>query len=122
MEAAAKVIELSYAPRRQFVPYRANFWRGLVSRWDKALVKAQEFQKEQGAIPAVIKRTINTGVAGGAVTYTFWDWIVAHPILSLLTAAGMVSLVIFAWRTSKAWRDKPLRTPAAPSPVIIKDI
>lgn len=34
---------------RNVVGYRENFWRGLVSRWDKALVTAQEFRQKENS-------------------------------------------------------------------------
>jgi hypothetical protein len=122
MATDAKLIELGYAPRRLFVPYRANFWRGLVNRWDKALAAARAFQKEQGALPPAIRRTIETGIGGGIASYALWDLIAAHPLLSAVIAVAAVALAVYGWRRLKAWREKPATQPTAPVPAIIKDI
>jgi len=84
---------------RNVVGYRANFWKGLVSRWDKALVAAREFQKEQDSTFPV-KTTIGVGAGGAAavVAYTFWDWITSHIIPSVIIAGGVLALVILIIR------------------------
>jgi hypothetical protein len=120
MAAGAGLIALRYGPRRLFVPYRAKFWRGLVNRWDKALAAAHSFQKEQGALPPVVRRTIETGL-GGIAVYAFWDLIAAYPLVSALVAAAAVALVVYGWRRLKGWREKSPALPAAPVPTIIKD-
>jgi lysozyme family protein len=107
---------------RKVVGYRANFWRGLVNRWDKAAVKAREFQKEQGALPPVVRRTIETGIGGGIVGFALWDLIVAHPLIAALIVAGVIALCAYGWRRLKAWRDTPPVAPVAPVPAIIKDM
>ena len=105
---------------RNVVGYRANFWRGLVNRWDKALIKARAFQKEQGALPAVVKRTLEVGAGGGVAAANFWDWIVAHPIVSLLIFAACVGAVYTAIHKFKAWREKPPQIPVASAAAIIE--
>jgi lysozyme family protein len=106
---------------REVVGYRANFWRGLVNRWDKALTAARSFQKEQGSLPAVVKRTIETGVGGSAVAYTFWEWIVANPVPAAFIAAGVVLVGFLAVRQLRAWREALPAAPVAPAPSVIKD-
>mgnify|MGYP001578805206 CR=1 FL=1 len=107
---------------RQVVGFRANFWKGLNNRWDKALVKARAFQKEQGSLPPAVKRTIEIGVGGGAAGYTFWDWIVAHPFLSLVIVSAVVGLALYGWYKFQTWRDVPPEQPVAPIGTIIKEI
>jgi lysozyme family protein len=107
---------------REVVGYRANFWRGLVNRWDKALAAARAFQKQQGALPPAIRRTIETGIGGGIASYALWDLVVAYPLLSALVVAAAVALAVYGWRRLKAWREKPPTQPAAPVSAVIKDI
>jgi lysozyme family protein len=103
---------------RAVVGYRANFWKGLVNRWDKALVAAREFQREQGALP--FKKTVGTSAATAVVAMTFWDWIVAHPILSAVIAASALTILVLGIRQLKASREKPPAQPVAPTPAIIE--
>jgi len=103
---------------RGVVGYRANFWRGLVNRWDKALVAAREFQREQGALP--FKKTVGTGAGTAVVAVTFWDWIVAHPVLSAILAASALTILVLGIRQLKASREKPPAHPIAPTPAIIE--
>lgn len=105
---------------RNVVGYRANFWRGLVNRWDKALASAQAFQKEQGALPAIVKRTIETGTGGGLAAYTFWDWIKDHPLETALIILALGALAFVAFRILKKSRAKPPAQPIAPIPAIIE--
>jgi lysozyme family protein len=107
---------------RDVVGYRANFWSGLVNRWDKALITARAFQKEQGALPPLVRRTIETGLGGSIAGFALWDLIVAHPLLAALIAAAVITLGVYGWRKFKAWRDTPPAVPVAPAPIIIKDI
>ena len=107
---------------REVVGFRANFWRGLVNRWDKALVAARAFQKEQGALPLVVRRTIETGIGGGIAGYAFWDFIAAHPVVSALVIAGIAALALYGWHRFKAWREQPPALPLAPAATIIKEI
>lgn len=73
---------------------RPNLRPGLVNRWDKALVAARAFQKEQGALPAVVKRTIGIGLGGGVI-YAAWDWIIANPVpLALIVFIAVGAFVI----------------------------
>lgn len=104
---------------RNVVGFRANFWKGLVNRWDKALVAAREFQKEQGAFP--FKKTVAAGGGATAVAVTFWDWIAAHPFVSLAIAALAAAVGLVLWQKFAEWRDKPPEQPVAPSPAIIKE-
>lgn len=103
---------------RNVVGHRANFWKGLVNRWDKALVSAREFQKEQGALP--FKKTVGTGAGATVAAVTFWDWIVAHPVLSVLIAAGVLTILILGIRQLKVLREAPPAEPIAPTPAIIE--
>ena len=107
---------------REVVGFRANFWRGLVNRWDKALVAARAFQKEQGALPPAVRRTIEIGAGGGVAGYAFWDFIAAHPVRSVFIAAAVVALALYGWRKFKAWRETPPQRPAAPAATIIKEV
>jgi lysozyme family protein len=71
---------------KNVVGYRANFWKGLVSRWDKALVAAKEFQKEQGKTPVSIP------LAVGVSTFaTLAGWFESHPIF-----AALIAFAVFA--------------------------
>lgn len=106
---------------RNVVGFRGNFWNGLVNRWDKALAKARAFQSEQGALPPIVRRTIETGIAGG-VAWSLWDTIAAHPLLTALIVIAVAAGAIIGWRTFKAWRDQPPAAPVAPAQTIIKDI
>lgn len=105
---------------RNVVGYRANFWKGLTSRWDKALVKARAFQKEQGEIPAIVRNTIKIGVPGAAVTWSLWGLIAAHPVASALIAASAIAVAIAAWRAIRSRRAKSSDEPLAPVPAIIE--
>ena len=107
---------------REVVGFRANFWRGLVNRWDKALVAARAFQKEQGALPPVVRRSIETGIGGGIAGYAFWDVIAAHPVVSALVVAGIAALALYGWHRFKAWREQPPALPLAPAATLIKEI
>lgn len=101
---------------RSVVGYRANFWKGLVNRWDKALVSARAFQKEQGAIP--FKKTVGTGAGATVVAVTFWDWIVANPFETALLAgcAAVIGFAVYRVLT----REKRPDQPVAPVPAIIE--
>lgn len=74
---------------RNVVGFRANFWRGLTNRWDNALIKAREFQKEQGALP--IKAPVAVGLGLFA---TMLAWFEAHPILAALIAVATAAAVL----------------------------
>ena len=104
---------------RNVVGFRANFWKGLVNRWDKALVAAREFQKEQGALP--FKKTVTTVGGATAVAVMVWDWIAAHPLVALSIAAMAAAVGLALWQEFAAWRDRPPEQPIAPIPVEIKD-
>ena len=106
---------------REVVGYRANFWRGLVNRWEKALAAARVFQKEQGALPRAVRRTIETGVGGGIAGYVFWDHIATHPALCAIIAAGIVALGLYGWRRLKTRREAPPSHPTAPAATFIKE-
>lgn len=77
---------------RNVVGFRANFWKGLVNRWDKALVAAREFQKEQGKIPLAVPVTVGAGIIA-----TLFGWFQAHPvvagIIAVVVAAGVLALI-----------------------------
>ena len=103
---------------RAVVGYRANFWKGLVNRWDKALVAARDFQREQGALP--FKKTVGTGAGTAVVAMTFRDWIIAHPMLSAIIAASALTILVLGIRQLKASREKPPAQPVAPTPAIIE--
>jgi hypothetical protein len=103
---------------RAVVGYRANFWKGLVNRWDKALASARDFQREQGALP--FKKTVGTGAGATVAVVTFWDWIVAHPMLSAIVAASALTILALGIRQLKALREKPPVQPVAPTPAIIE--
>lgn len=105
---------------RKIVGFRANFWRGLVNRWDKALVKAREFQREQGALPPVIKRAVEVGAGGTVAAANFWDWIVVHPFLSIVAFAAVTGSIYYAIHRFKVWRDQPPPAPVAPAQPIVE--
>jgi hypothetical protein len=105
---------------RNVVGFRANFWRGLVNRWDKALVKAREFQREQGALPAVVKRAVEVGAGGTVAAVNFWDWIVAHPLLSIVTFAAVAASIYYAIHRFKLRRNRPPPAPIAPVEPIVE--
>lgn len=101
------------------VGYRANFWKGLVSRWDKALVVAQKFQAEQSStVPPAAQKTVVVATPAIAVAWTFWGWISAHPLESAFIASGIAALIYTAWRLFQNWREKPPLVPSAPTPAI----
>jgi hypothetical protein len=89
-----------------------------VNRWDKALVAAREFQREQGALP--FKKTVGTSAGTAVVAVTFWDWIAAHPILSAIIAASALTILVLGIRQLKASRERPPAQPVAPTPAIIE--
>jgi hypothetical protein len=105
---------------RNVVGYRANFWRGLVNRWDKALVKAREFQREQGALPPAVKRTVEVGASGAVAAANFWDWIVAHPFLSIAIFAAVTAAIYYAIQRFRLWRNRPPTAPVAPDQPILE--
>jgi hypothetical protein len=105
---------------RHVVGVRANFWRGLVNRWDKALVKAREFQREQSALPPALKRTVEVGAVGAAAAANFWDWIGAHPFLSVVVFAAVTAAIYYAIHRFKLWRNQPPPAPIAPDQPIVE--
>jgi lysozyme family protein len=105
---------------RNVVGFRANFWRGLVNRWDKALVKAREFQKEQGAPPPVVKRAVEVGAGGAVAAANFWDWIVAQPLLTIVIFAAVAAAIYYAIHRFKIWRNRPPPAPIAPAQPIVE--
>jgi hypothetical protein len=106
---------------RNVVGFRANFWQGLVNRWDKALVKAREFQKEQGALPPAVKRALEVGASGAVAAANFWDWIVAHPLLSIVAFAAAMAAIYYAVHRFKRWRHRPPPAPIAPDQSIFEN-
>lgn len=105
---------------RNVVGFRANFWRGLVNRWDKALVKAREFQREQGALPPAVKRTVEVGAGGAVAAANFWDWIVANPFLSIAIFAAVAAAIYYAIHRLKIWRNRLPPAPIAPDQPIVE--
>jgi lysozyme family protein len=105
---------------RNVVGVRANFWRGLVNRWDKALAKAREFQKEQGALPPAVKRAVEVGAGGAVVAANFWDWIIANPFLSIMIFAAVAVAIYYALHRVKTWRNRPPPAPIAPAQPLVE--
>lgn len=71
-------------------PHRrsSDQWQGMLNRWNNAVAKAKEFQKEQGATSLVVE-----GLSGGAVAAVL-TWLGAHPIVIVLTVAAVVGGIL----------------------------
>lgn len=91
------------AYERDVVGYRANFWKGLVNRWDKALVTARAFQKEQGALIPPAMRPVGVGVGVAALLGAIAAWLGARPaaivIGAILSGIAIVALIEYRKRT-----------------------
>lgn len=76
---------------RSVVGYRENFWKGLVSRWNKEAADGRAFQKEQGAV------SVTLPVSVGAGTFALFSWLGAHPLfaglIALATIAAFVGII-----------------------------
>ncbi len=91
---------------RNVVGYRANFWKGLVSRWDKALVQARSFQMEKPpAVPAETKTAggvAAAGAAGAAVAaQQGMDWWQIGMVVAVAVMASVGAYFMVKW-----WRAK----------------
>lgn len=83
---------------RQVVGYRANFWNGLVNRWDKSYAAARVFQTEAVAIKGKAPTVVTTGlVAVGGFAWLAHSF-GAHPALTVAVAAfaGVFVMIIVA--------------------------
>lgn len=74
---------------RGVVGYRANFWRGLINRWDKELADGRIFQKEQGALPIPETVIVSVGIFA-----SLWAWLGAHPILAAVAAVAVGAAIL----------------------------
>lgn len=79
---------------REVVGYRANFWNGLVNRWDKVLARARAFEQEQMAVVPPAAKQVATGLGVIAALAAAVDWLGAHPIITAALAAVAVAVVI----------------------------
>jgi lysozyme family protein len=88
---------------RNVVGYRANFWQGLVNRWDNSLMKAKEFQAEKQISspiseidkPAIPPVAIATSAVAVAATGGTAHWLGAHPF-EIAIAAGIALMIVAA--------------------------
>lgn len=99
---------------RDVAGYRANFWRGLVNRWDKALVAAKGFQAEQGKASSRIGPAEKVALPVAVALWAVWEWIAAHPLLAVAIVAAAIPAGMYAWRRFKAWREQSPAEPIAP--------
>lgn len=91
-----------------------------MNRWDKALAKAREFQKEQGRLPPIVRDAITIGVPSTVAAWSLWNWIAVHPIVAAVIGAGLVFVAVAAWRFIKSRLDERHDKPIAPTPAIIE--
>lgn len=67
-------------------------WSGLIDRWNGAVAKAKEFQKEQGKVPLAIPVAVGVGIFA-----TLFGWLQAHPVLAALIAVfiavGIIAII-----------------------------
>lgn len=74
-------------------------WDGLVNRWNKAQAQAKAFQKEQGStFPVATTVGVGAGGAAAVAAYTFWDWVTAHIVPSVIIACGAAAVVVLIIR------------------------
>lgn len=85
---------------REVVGYRANFWKGLVNRWDKALATARVFQKEQGALVPRATQPVGVGVGAGALIGVIASWLGARPAVAIVGAllVGVAVIALIEYR------------------------
>lgn len=83
---------------RDIAGYRANFWAGLVNRWNAQIAKAREFSTEQPSTP------VKTPTAVGVGTFALiWGWLHEHPALAV---AGAVLATLIAVAIIEFWKRK----------------
>lgn len=70
--------------------------------------------------PTIAKEVIRTGGggAGAAAAYTWWDWVVAHPMISVVIAAAIIALIGFCLYQLKRWHTNKQETPMLNTPVV----
>lgn len=82
LRMAREKYEDKHYPQRR----ASDQWQGMLNRWNNAVTKAKEFQKEQGALPVKELVAVSTGIFAG-----LWLWLQTHPILAVLIAAAVLA-------------------------------